>query len=123
MDQNEKIVSFSERGSLTESSDTITNVQLLMIMEKFKFFKNFKNFKIEIANVIFRRISTESEKFFLIDPSNLTRFSETRLLSDQKCVLKKILVPKMTEKIGRKMFNFFKNLVSKSLFKSKTWGR
>ena len=62
-------------------------------------------------------------KFFLIDRANRTRFSETRLLKDQKCVLKKILGPKMTEKIGRKMFNFFKNLVSKSLFKSETWGR
>ena len=38
-----KIVSFTERGSLTESNGTITNVQLLMVMEKFNFFKNFKN--------------------------------------------------------------------------------
>ena len=34
-----------ERGSLTENNGTITNVQLLMVMEKFNFFKNFKNFK------------------------------------------------------------------------------
>ena len=40
-----KIVSFTERGSLTENNGTITNVQLLMVMEKFNFFKNFKNFK------------------------------------------------------------------------------
>ena len=32
-----------ERGSLTENNGTITNVQLLMVMEKFNFFKNFKN--------------------------------------------------------------------------------
>ena len=30
-------------GSLTENNGTITNVQLLMVMEKFNFFKNFKN--------------------------------------------------------------------------------
>ena len=38
-----KIVSFTVRGSLTENNGTITNVQLLMVMEKFNFFKNFKN--------------------------------------------------------------------------------
>ena len=38
------MVSFSERGSLTENNGTITKVQLLMVMEKFNFFKNFKNF-------------------------------------------------------------------------------
>ena len=38
-----KIVSFTERGSLTENNGTITNVQLLMVMEKFNFFKNVKN--------------------------------------------------------------------------------
>ena len=32
-----------ERGSLTENNGTITNVQLLRVMEKFNFFKNFKN--------------------------------------------------------------------------------
>ena len=32
-----------ERGSLTENNGTITNVQLVMVMEKFNFFKNFKN--------------------------------------------------------------------------------
>ena len=37
-----KIVSFSKRGSLTENNGTITNVQLLMVMEKFNFFENFK---------------------------------------------------------------------------------
>ena len=37
----QKIFSFSERGSLTENNGTITNVQLLIIMEKFNFFKNF----------------------------------------------------------------------------------
>ena len=41
--QIQKIVSFLERGSLTENNGTITNVQLLMVMEKFNFFKNFKN--------------------------------------------------------------------------------
>ena len=40
--QIEKIDSFSKRGSLTENNGTITNVQLLMVMEKFNFFKNFK---------------------------------------------------------------------------------
>ena len=34
------IVSFTERGSLTENNGTITNVQLLMVMGKFNFFKN-----------------------------------------------------------------------------------
>ena len=38
MGQIVKIVSFSERGSLTENNGTITNVQLLMVMEKFNFF-------------------------------------------------------------------------------------
>ena len=38
-----KIVSFTERGSHTENNGTITNVQPLMVMEKFNFFKNFKN--------------------------------------------------------------------------------
>ena len=37
-----KIVSFSERGLLTENNGTITNVQLLIVMEIFNFFKNFK---------------------------------------------------------------------------------
>ena len=46
--------------------------------------------KIEIANVIFRTISTESEKFFLINRANRTRFSETRSLSDQNCMLKNV---------------------------------
>ena len=32
-----------ERGSLTENNGTITNVQLLRVMEKFNFFQNFKN--------------------------------------------------------------------------------
>ena len=32
-----------ERGSLTENNGTITNVQLLMVMEKFNFFKNFNS--------------------------------------------------------------------------------
>ena len=44
MGQIEKIVSFFERGSLTENNGTITNVQLLMVMEEFNFFKNFKKF-------------------------------------------------------------------------------
>ena len=59
--QIEKIVSFSKRGSLTENNGSITSAQLLIVMEKFKFFKNFKN---EIANVIFRTIFNESEIFF-----------------------------------------------------------
>ena len=42
MGQIEKIVSFSKRGSLTENNGTITNVQLLNVMEEFNFFKNFK---------------------------------------------------------------------------------
>ena len=59
----------------------------------------------------------------MIDRSNLSRFSETRLLSDQVCELKNFLVLKVAEEICRKMFNFFNNLTSKSLFKSKTWRR
>ena len=115
-----KIVTSSDRWSLPEHNGTIINAQLLMVMEKFKFFKkllmgghdeklinfgkskknrwsldNFKqknffwkkNFKIEIANVIFRTIFNESE-FFLIDRPNRTRFSETRSLGDQNCMLK-----------------------------------
>ena len=37
-----KIVTSSDRWSLTEHNGTITNAQLLMVMEKFNFFKNFK---------------------------------------------------------------------------------
>ena len=37
------MIRFSERGSLTEKNGTITNVQLLMVMEIFNFFENFKN--------------------------------------------------------------------------------
>ena len=40
--QIEKIVSFSERGLLTENNGTIINAQVLMAMEKFNSFKNFK---------------------------------------------------------------------------------
>ena len=36
------MISFSKRGSLTEKNGTITNVQLLMVMEIFNFFKNLK---------------------------------------------------------------------------------
>ena len=43
MGQIEKVVSFTERGSLTENNGTITNHQLLMVREKFNFFENFKN--------------------------------------------------------------------------------
>ena len=40
--QIEKIVSFSERGSFTEIIGTIiTNVQLLVTLEIFKFFENY----------------------------------------------------------------------------------
>ena len=42
MCQIKKIVSFSERGSLNENNGTITNVQLLMVIEIFNFLKNFK---------------------------------------------------------------------------------
>ena len=38
-----KIVTSSDRWSLTENNGTITNAQLLMVMEKLNFFKNFKN--------------------------------------------------------------------------------
>ena len=34
--------SFSERGLLTKNNGTITNAQLLEVMEKFNFFKIFK---------------------------------------------------------------------------------
>ena len=37
-----KIVKSSDRWSLTEHNGTITNAQLLNVMEKFNFFKNFK---------------------------------------------------------------------------------
>ena len=37
-----KIVTSSDRWSLTEHNGTITNAQLLNVMEKFNFFKNFK---------------------------------------------------------------------------------
>ena len=55
---------------------------------KKKFFFEKKNFKIEIANVIFRTFFNERE-IFLIDRANLTRYSETRSLSDQNCMVKK----------------------------------
>ena len=42
MGQIHKTVSFSERGTLTEKNGTITNVQLLMTLEKFNFLENFK---------------------------------------------------------------------------------
>ena len=60
---------------------------------KQKIFFEKKNFKIEIANVIFRTIFNKSEKFFLIDRTNRTRFSETRSLSDQNCMLKNFGIP------------------------------
>ena len=37
-----KIVTSSDRWSLTEHNGTITEAQLLNVMEKFNFFKNFK---------------------------------------------------------------------------------
>ena len=37
--------------------------------------------------------------FFLIDRLNLTRFMETRSLSDQNCMLKNVYFLKVTEKI------------------------
>ena len=37
-----KIVTSSDSWSLTEHNGTITNAQLLNVMEKFNFFKNFK---------------------------------------------------------------------------------
>ena len=40
--QIEKYVSFSERGSLNENNGTITNAQLLVVMEEFNFLKNLK---------------------------------------------------------------------------------
>ena len=43
MGQIEKIVRFSERGSLTEKKNgTIINVQLLKVIKEFNVFKNFK---------------------------------------------------------------------------------
>ena len=42
MDKIVNTVSFSERESFTKNIGTITNVKLLMVMEKFNFFKNFK---------------------------------------------------------------------------------
>ena len=47
----------------------------------------------------FDRFLTKVKIFFLIDRLNLTRFSETRSLSDQNCVLKNIKFLKVTEKI------------------------
>ena len=41
-------------------------------------------------------------KFFLIDRSNLTRYSETRSLSDQNCKVKKFWILKVTKKIDVK---------------------
>ena len=46
----------------------------------------------------FDRFLTEV-KFFLIDRANRTRFSETRSLSDQNCMLKNFKFLKVTEKI------------------------
>ena len=46
----------------------------------------FYNFIIEIANIIFWLILNES-KIFFNDRANQTRFSESRSLSDQKCML------------------------------------
>ena len=72
------IVSFSEKGSLTENNGTITNVQLFMVMEKFNFFKNFnyllmgghdeklKNFgKSKKKSVIYTNQIISSKKIFL----------------------------------------------------------
>ena len=36
------MLAFRKENPLTKNNGTIINVQLLMVMEKFKFFKNFK---------------------------------------------------------------------------------
>ena len=140
MGQIVKIVSFSERGSLTENNGTINKVQLLMVMEKFNIFKNFKkllmggydkklknfpkskkksviftnqtilrqkfflkkNFQIEDSKCHFSTDFKQKWKYFLIDRANLTRFSETRSLSDQNCMLKIFCFLKVTEVIDVK---------------------
>ena len=77
---DEKLKNFgkSKKKSVIFTNQTISSK---------KFFRK-KMFEIEIANVIFRSILNESENFFLIDRANLTRYSETRSLSDQNCMLK-----------------------------------
>ena len=60
MGQIWKIVSFSERGSLTENNGTITNSQLLMVMKKFNFSQKFQ----KIADRGPRR---KTEKFWQIE--------------------------------------------------------
>ena len=66
-----KIVTSSDRWSLTEHNGTITNAQLLNVMEKFNFFKNFKkllmgghdeNWKIS-ANLKNNRLSLRIRQF------------------------------------------------------------
>ena len=58
-----KSFSFSERGSLIELNGTITNVQLLMTLEKF----NFQKFQ-KIADGGLRR---KPEKFWQIEKKSL----------------------------------------------------
>ena len=47
----------------------------------------------------FGRFLTKVKFFFLIDRANRTRFSETRSLGEQNCMLKNFQFLKMTEKI------------------------
>ena len=68
MGQIEKIVSFSKRGSLTGNNGTITNVQLLVTLEKFNFFENLK-YLANRKNIsdLYELDNFKEKKFFLIE--------------------------------------------------------
>ena len=54
-------------------------------MEKFNFFENFKYLLMGGHD---EKLKNFEKNFFWIDRANRTRFSETRSLSDQNCMLK-----------------------------------
>ena len=72
--------------------------------EKFTFLRiggndeKYKNFQSRDKKCHFLKDFSGMWKYFLIDRSNLTRFSEKRSLSDQNYMLKKFWILKITEK-------------------------
>ena len=65
---------------------------------KKKFFLK-KNFQNRDSKCHFSTDFEQKWKYFLIDRANLMRFSETRSLSDQNCMLKNFRFLKVTEVI------------------------
>ena len=91
---DEKLKNF---GKSKKKSVIFTNQTILS--KKFFSKKNVWNWDIKCHFLIdFER----KWKYFLIDRSNLTRYSETRSLSDQNCTVKKFWILKVTKKIDVK---------------------